>query len=351
VLILLVSCTAKSDFQQDAIVETSEPPDISGGSEVVQATQSAQIDRETVERSDRFRKEYIYGDYILHIGHPGDDNSNETLTCKLTNPSEEYDSLIVISDRDELVHYSVFENAIPLEVNLDINTRSATITIEKTNYILDFDSGEYLHEIKYRKEDLREELRITGNKDNSSAIYENYIFYVADLYWSDIVAFNSESDEIVFLVNRYGLMQAMFCDSTSVLICRPHSVDIFNVHTGEKLATSPKFDNGDYNEERGGDEYYALGAAYDEERQIVLVAYREYANIWTLDSICKVYIAVFDQHGEKIDDIDTGFMIAPWYGNSEIPVDIELLGNGKAYLSSREASSEYSIISLGEISY
>ena len=298
------------------------------------------------------RKSLEEDEYLFLVGFSSD--ASNTASCRLIAKDGSFDETITLAylEQDIQFHYAIFEEN-SLEIDLAPELKTVKLTVEKTNYLLDFKAGTYSLEINYRIKDLKPEYLVDKSPDGKLSLYKTYILHYGDSVAGDYVILDEETQEIMYL-GLYGgnSDQAVFCGQSAVLINRAEYLELLDARTGEPLPNIPQFDYGEEN----NPQYYTLGIANDFEQGKTLIAYRDNdfdgAQDW--ESKHEVYVAVFDMGGNRIDTIDTGFMIYPIYRVFLTHINFESVENGTAVLSTLESNSAYDPIEkveLGSIHY
>jgi hypothetical protein len=304
------------------IVDPFNPSDdsgeyISSPSNVVEDDESDNFDvavssEAAVELIAKDARRYLSQDgYLLQIGSKQDDIGQAT--CRLIALDGSYDSTIKISTTHQsLFDYSLHETYMPFEVQLHTKEKKAQFTVQKTNYILNFNEKTYEVKIKYRDADLSESDLLAQNFDKSLSVYLTDLYTAGDAFRGDYVVQNEITKEIWRLSTFDGNGIVLFCSADTVLICSKYEASLLDAYTGNLLEKSPIFNTVSSDE----NPFIVVGAYYDDKRNIILIAYRNdtsvNANQWD-KPVDSVYIAVYSQDGELIDKIDTELYMAPWW--------------------------------------
>ena len=296
------------------------------------------------------------GNYLLIIGSRSNDVSKNQgaeqyqITCRLIIQGQSFDSTIVLRcDPADLFTYSVFETYMPFEIQINESEMQASLTVEKRTCSLDFLNGTYEFSDHYREKDLVDDNLLAVNAVESLSVYKTYIYSAGDTYRGDYIVLDTQAREIWQLSTFNGFDQVLFCGLDKILICHITSIDLLDAYTGTSLANTPNFM---YTTSEGS--YYTIGACYDEQQDITLIAYRDSTDIsadrWN-EASYEIFVSVFNNKGEEINKIETGFYICPWYGIMPNPVIIEVLESGRASLSSYNSNQDNTMIELGTIAY
>jgi len=266
----------------------------------------------------------------------------------------DFDGALEIPNIDSLFRRAVTNDGAVLNLSYDFWRLTATLSLEKHTYYLDFESGTYTHEISYRLQDLWLDYPIAISPDGRLHLHTTYLDGESSALWGDYVMLDTETQEIWY-VGRYDLRDhVIFVGADRILIARYGSLDLVGAFTGQPLPNVPQFEFGQSEQWEGSPQYAISGIAHDHEQRKTLIAYRENyfehpTNGW--ERTHKVYVAVFDAYGNLINTIDTGFMMQPFTWPVSNIVVFDFTESGTAVLSSYVSYPVFDEIILGSINY
>ena len=138
--------------------------------------------------------------------------------------------------------------------------------------LLDFLTGTYAHEIRYRLHDLNLDRPVSISQDNRLKLFTTYLDGGGEAMWGDYVILNMQTQEIWYL-SHFDLHDvAFFIGPDRVFITRCNNMEILGAHAGNPLLGAPEFDFG-------------------QSEQIV--------------DRTRYMVAVFDRTGKQVDIIDS----------------------------------------------
>ena len=272
------------------------------------------------------------------------------LAFRLHSQPNNYDKMIVISDYDRFFDdvIALYPNDI-VEIALDTEKKTATIVAEKNHYFLDFNNEKYTFEIKYRTKDLDPKRLYDKSSDGKFELYQTYLWGEGDAWWGEYVVVDTEKQDIWYLTDFINQTQAVFCGENAILINRINELELLDMYTGKPLQNTPDVEYGQAEYDANRPRYYTIGIAYDDEQKKTLVAYRDKRDLnYDYEPTYEIHIAVFNENGQKVNTIDTGFMIQPHVNIFHNLVTFDSVGNGTAILSTYADNGP---ITLGKIEY
>lgn len=256
------------------------------------------------------------GDWLLALDAQRDPLSGACeVTARMLNAAARQEETLTFHNDDPVVTANLLEDrAFPPVITFTPEEQAATLRICKVTFSLDFARQAVSTQTAYLARDLSRNSRVTTSPDGSTEIYVTHYDRNKQLFRGDLVAYHRASGEIVYLGPTTSLSdEVVFVGNDGVLINRLTSLSLLDVHTGQELPSAPQFEYTNYTTP-GQQELLGImtiGIAYDPQRELMLVAYRNTFHIpdnVTEDSY-PLTLAVFERDGSLRQTIETGFQI------------------------------------------